>query len=166
MPVHPQRKSRGVAKKHYLHSTWSNMRTRCNNKNHHAYHRYGGRGISVCAEWDSFWRFVDDMESRCGVKPDGMTLDRIDGDLGYYPENCKWATRKEQASHFGGKSENKSGYLCVNWHEVSNKWWASVMISGESHYLGLFECVHDAGRAVAEREGREFKYNPKAGKSK
>jgi hypothetical protein len=84
--------------KHPLYSIWHAMRARCNNPEHHAYANYGGRGITVCERWEhSFPDFAVDM----GVRPDGMSLDRENNNLGYSPENCRWATRKVQ-------SENKS----------------------------------------------------------
>jgi hypothetical protein len=76
------------------HMVWDAMRQRCNNPNHFAYERYGGRGIIVCQEWsDSFERFIEDM----GLAPEGMTLDRIDNSKGYFKENCRWTSRKVQA---------------------------------------------------------------------
>lgn len=72
---------------------WKQMRGRCNNPNIPVYSYYGGRGITVCARWDSFENFFSDM----GEKPNSdFTLNRIDNDKGYSPDNCEWATLKEQ----------------------------------------------------------------------
>lgn len=79
--------------KHPLYHTWTNMRDRCNNPRNSKYHVYGGRGVSVCSRWDSFEYFCSDV----GPKPSpNHTLDRINGDLGYTPSNCRWATIAEQ----------------------------------------------------------------------
>ena len=74
------------------HGIWALMRRRCNNPKDKRYADYGGRGITVCARWDSFENFLADM----GPMPDGTSLERRNNDLGYSPDNCKWATRKEQ----------------------------------------------------------------------
>lgn len=68
------------------------MRERCNDPNNNRYQYYGGKGITVCDRWDSFENFLEDM----GERPEGMTLDRKEADKGYYKENCRWATPKEQ----------------------------------------------------------------------
>lgn len=79
---------------HPLYSTWKNMRSRCNNPNNNSYYDYGGRGIKVCKEWDSFATFLSWAIANGWGK--GLTLDRIDNDKGYSPENCRIATWKDQ----------------------------------------------------------------------
>ena len=77
------------------YSTWVQMVQRCTNPNAPTFAYYGGRGITLCERWRTFEHFLDDM----GVRPDGLTLDRIDNDKGYEPGNCRWATWSEQMSH-------------------------------------------------------------------
>ena len=74
------------------YNTWGHMLSRCRSETHKQYADYGGRGIAVCKEWERFEVFFADM----GEKPEGMSLDRIDNDLGYYKDNCRWADQKTQ----------------------------------------------------------------------
>jgi hypothetical protein len=75
---------------------WKSMKARCYNPNDKQCADYGGRGITVCDEWrDDYSRFLADMGSR----PEGLSIERINNDLGYSKDNCKWATRTEQMNN-------------------------------------------------------------------
>ena len=91
---------------------WVQMKHRCDNPQNPSYHSYGGRGITYCAEWKTFPAFYADM----GELPEGLTLDRIDNNKGYYKENCRWATRLEQAQNrTTGKINSVSGLSGVRY---------------------------------------------------
>lgn len=80
---------------------WSNMHARCSNPSRPDFERYGGRGIRVCAAWSDFATFLADM----GEKPVGLSLDRIDNNGNYEPDNCRWATASEQRRNQRSKAE-------------------------------------------------------------
>ena len=99
-----QAKTHGMSK-HPAYAVWDSMRARCTNPNHHAWHNYGGRGITVCARWlDSFETFWADMSP--SYVP-GHDLDRTNNEQGYSTENCRWVPRKVNAL-------NKRGYVGVD----------------------------------------------------
>ena len=77
-----------------LYRQWAAMIERCTRPGHVRYHRYGGRGITVCHDWFSFAAFYIDMGPSWRA---GLTLDRIDNERGYEPGNCEWRSRKAQA---------------------------------------------------------------------
>jgi hypothetical protein len=78
------------------YAIWCSMRQRCSNNKNHAWKSYGGRGITVCDRWkSSYENFLLDM----GRRPPGHSLDRINNDGNYEPANCRWATRRQQATN-------------------------------------------------------------------
>lgn len=85
-------KSHGCVPKK-LYQCWRNMLNRCSNPNVGSYKTYGGKGIGVCDDWKQYvnfrnWAFQNDWE-------EGLTIDRIDNDMGYCPDNCQWITRED-----------------------------------------------------------------------
>ncbi len=86
-----------------IYKTWQNMKSRCNNPNASKYYLYGGKGIKVCEEWENDFLSFYNWAMNNGYKEE-LTLDRINPDKDYCPENCKWATYKEQNSHLSGKA--------------------------------------------------------------
>jgi hypothetical protein len=97
---------------------WLGMRQRCNNSSNKLYRYYGGKGVKLCARWNTFADFLADM----GPCPSALhSIDRIDSNGNYEPSNCRWATKKEQVRN---KSDNRRLTLngvtrCVaEWAEV------------------------------------------------
>lgn len=89
-----------------LYTIWRNMKCRCLNRQHPAYSRYGGRGISVCDEWLNFTEFQ--RWALSSGYTDEMTIDRIDVDKGYEPGNCQWMTKSEHAKKTNSERKHRN----------------------------------------------------------
>lgn len=107
------------------HKSWTQMRSRCHDPNNDAYPRYGGRGITICDRWSIFENFLADM----GVRPSrNHSLDRVDSDGNYEPENCKWSTPLEQTLNRRMMGNNKSGFRGVSWRRREQRWYAQISL--------------------------------------
>lgn len=94
------------------YTSWLRMKERCQNESHVAYENYGGRGIVVCERWSSYPYFLADM----GRRPSAQhSLDRIDNDIGYFKDNCRWSTKKEQSRNRRDNTilEHQGRKMCV-----------------------------------------------------
>ena len=126
-------------REHPLYTTWRNMLSRCYNKNDNGAENYGQRGITVCKEWEHFENFARDMFD---TYEKGLTLDRINNDLGYSPENCAWRTNSDQCVNRRLFKNNTSG--CTGVIAKGNGWVARFDYEKVRHIIGHFKNKEDA----------------------
>ena len=129
---------------HRLYHTWNGMIQRCTNPNHTAYKDYGARGITVCEEWLDVKNFIEWCDQ---TYIEGMTLDRIDNNKGYNPDNCRWVSKSEQAINRRMKSINTSGYAGVSYKIRDGVWTANIGINNKLKHLGTFLTIEEAVQA-------------------
>lgn len=143
--------------KHWLRGTWSNMRSRCYYPKNKDYKFYGARGIKICDRWDIFENFVEDIK-RLGPRPKNFTLDRIDSNKDYGPDNVRWASKSKQVRNQNMRKQNKSGAIGVNRVTGCQGFIARITHNGERIYLGYFKKLEDAIQARIDAEKR-FKWH-------
>ena len=128
---------------HNFYGTWRQMVQRCNNPKHRYYKNYGGRGITVCEEWLDIATFIVWVEATY-PHIEGMTLDRIDNDEGYSPENCTWSDKTTQCINQRTRKDNKSGVVGVHYHKGNVKWAAYISITNTRKHIGYFDSIEEA----------------------
>ena len=149
-PTHGMAKTR-------LYYIWQHMLGRCNRKTDNSYERYGGRGITVCDEWLDFQAFAD-WAFNNGYE-EHLTIDRIDNNSGYSPENCRWATYKQQSNNRryctiyekDGKKQNLTQWceeLNLNYETVRSR----IKKHGWSFERAISEPVHTKNRNMRHRQ--------------
>lgn len=133
-----------------LYHIWHGMKQRCTNPKDHDYSRYGGRGITICAEWMHFEAFKE-WASANGYRDD-LTIDRINVHGNYDPTNCRWATVKEQNSNksnarlltYNGKTQSITAWaeeLGIDRHRIFQR-----LQQGWNTERALTESLHQTGR--------------------
>jgi hypothetical protein len=134
------------------YNTWHSMKKRCKNKSEASFKHYGERGITVCEKWLTFEGFYEDM----GDRPDGMTLDRIDNNKGYFKDNCRWASKTTQSSNKRTFKNNKLGIKGVFFHKASNKFAAHISIKGNQKHLGVYDTLEEAREVRLKAEKKYY----------
>lgn len=128
------------------YTSWESMKQRCNNSNNKHYKNYGGRGITVCKEWDTFDQFLLDM----GYRPDKKySLDRIDVNKNYCKENCKWSDRYTQ-----DRNRRSSVYLEYKGKKYILQDLANLVNLNQQTIQGRLK----KGMSVEEAVNKQYKY--------
>jgi hypothetical protein len=146
--------------KHGMYGTpeyraWQAMKGRCHNPKHHAFNRYGGRGIKVCDRWrESFDNFFADMGYRPGP---GYSVDRIDNDGDYAPDNCRWATQFEQVNNTA-----KTRHITYNGVTRTTAEWAQI--AGITRNI-LYDRVFKHGWSLERAFNQQVEPNKRSGHS-
>lgn len=143
--------------KERLYMVWIGMRERCYNKNATRYSCYGGRGIIVCKEWNNSylafreWALINGYDEN--AKKGECTLDRIDVNGNYCPENCRWISNTIQARNKRKRKHNTSGYTGIHYIKTGkriNRWLAAITINRKQIVLGYFFTQKEALEARNE----------------
>lgn len=138
-----------------MKAAWAESRARCERPNHPQYCYYGGRGIKYCDRWKNFDLFLADM----GPRPPQMTLERLDVNGGYCPENCVWASRKDQSRNqrdslkltYRGKTRP-----LMEWAEITGIKYETLKMRVRAGYSPE-EVIEKAVKCGAKLSGKQYK---------
>jgi hypothetical protein len=120
-----------------LYEAWDNIKNRTLNPRNKHYLDYGGRGITICEEWKNDFMSFYDWAMSNGYS-DELSIDRIDNDGNYCPENCRWSNQVIQSRNQRIKSSNTSGYRGVSYNKKTDRYKAKICVNGKNIHLGHF----------------------------
>ena len=130
---------------HPIYAIWNQMNQRCSNPNNKRYKDYGGRGIQVCERWLDVKNFIEDMYPSW---EEGLSLDRIDVNGNYEPDNCRWTTQTIQMRNTRDvKCTNTSGFRGVSFYKKMRKWQSTITIQNKRLHLGYYTTALEAAKA-------------------
>jgi hypothetical protein len=141
------------------YSSWVNIKGRMLSEVHRDYPQYGGRGLKLYEPWDEFENFLADMGPSPGR---GYSVERVDVNDGYNPDNCIWATQDVQSKNQRRRKNNTSGFNGVSWDSKRGEWQVTISVDYKSISLGRYDNIEDA---VAARKAGDklYGYNPNHG---
>lgn len=136
-----------------LYRIWAGMKARCYGKTSSSYPQYGLRGIKVCDDWKSSYISFKKWSLNNGYS-DSLTLDRINANGDYCPNNCRWVSMSVQEFNKRTTSRNTSGCVGVSFNSRQNKWVSYINKNHKQYFLGSFANKEDAinARKIAEEE--------------
>ena len=128
-----------------LYACWFNMKSRCFNPNNKYYFSYGGRGINICDEWANDFSAFREWAFANGYS-DNLSIDRINNDMGYSPDNCRWATKKQQSLNRKYCTYPNAGICKL----PSGNYRAKVHRDGKYFHVGVYKTAEEARQARKE----------------
>ena len=122
-----------------LYKIWTSMKDRVLNPKDKNYNDYGGRGITICDEWKDVQNFYNWAITNGYEEDKGLSIDRINNEGNYCPENCRWTTQTIQSRNTRIHKSNKSGYRGVCYNKGKNKYIAQICVNHKVIHLGCFK---------------------------
>jgi hypothetical protein len=135
-----------------LYCIWEGIKTRCLKETHHSFPNYGGRGIKICPEWENSFIAFREWALANGYSAD-LSIDRIDVNGDYCPDNCRWVNSSTQAENKRILDRNTSGVTGVSLNKKTGKYVAYISRNHKFYYLGSFATLEEATKARRDAEG-------------